>query len=162
MPIFTQARTRDRLRTALRRDTGESVLDPDYRPDDLVELDEAQASPDASSYGPSFPFGPSDVQVVAPVTTLAEQVELDIRSLLLTAPGETIGDPNFGVGARQFLFNSSIDSSADTALISRIQNQMETYYPSVKISNLRVFTVDDTKYVEMVVTLGATTVSVTV
>jgi len=153
---------RERLRTGLRRDTGESVLDQDYRPGDLIEIEEAQARPDSTSYGASFPFGPSDTAPLSPVETLEEQLELDITSLLLTNPGEAIGDSNFGVGARQFLFDSEMGSSIDSNLISRIENQMESYYPSVKISNLRVFTVDNTKYIEMIVSLGGTSISVTV
>jgi len=159
---YIESSNRERLRTGLRRDTGQSLLDQDYRAGDLVEIEEAQARPDSTSYGASLPFGPSDVSPVSSVETLAEQLELDITSLLLTNPGEAIGDPEFGVGARQFLFDSEAGSSIDASLISRIESQMESYYAAVKISNLRVFTVDNTKYIEMIVSLGGLSVSVTV
>lgn len=159
---YIESSNRERLRTGLRRDTGQSLLDQDHRPGDLIEVEEAQARPDSTSYGPSVPFGPSDVSPVSYVETLEEQLELDITSLLLTNPGEAIGDPKFGVGARQFLFDSEVGSSIDGGLISRIELQMERYYPAVKILNLRVFTVDNIKYLEMIVSLGGTSISVTV
>jgi len=162
MSKYSLLERRQRLASGLRRDTGHSILDQDFRPDDILEVEEAQARPEASSYGPSFPFGPSDVHTISAVTSFKEQLEMDITSLLLTSPGEAVGDPDFGVGARQFLFESSNNSASDAALISRIQNQMEEYYSSVKILNLRVFTVEDTKHVELVVSVGGTTVSVTV
>ena len=110
---YTLPSARERLRTGLRRDVGRSIMDPDYRPSDLVETGEAEARPDISSYGPSLPFGPSESDVVAPVTELEEQIELDLTSLLLTSPGECIDDPDFGVGAQRFLFDSALDSSVD-------------------------------------------------
>jgi len=159
---FVLPSSRQRLKKGFRRDPGRSILDPDFRPSDLIEVEEAAARPDISSYGPSLPFGPSDSDAVAPVVSLQEQLELDITSLLLTLPGECIDDPVFGVGAQAILFDSFSDPDTDSTLIRKIEMQMETYYPSVKISNLRVFTVDDTKYVEMVASLGGTSVSITV
>lgn len=162
MASYIPKSKRDRMAVGLRRDPSYSVLDQDIRPEDLVEVEEAQTRPTVTTYGPSFPIGPSDVSTITGVQTLEQEIVQDIKCLLLTSPGECISDPSFGVGAKQLIFESQFDSSVDRFLLEQIKSQMETYYPSVQISRLEVFTVDDTKQVEMVASLGGSTVSVTI
>tara|TARA_R110002074_G_scaffold331978_1_gene502385 strand:+ start:457 stop:945 length:489 start_codon:yes stop_codon:yes gene_type:complete len=162
MASYIPKSRRDRLLSGLRRDGSYSVLDPDIRPEDLLEIEESQARPSATSYGPDFPIGPTDVSTISGVETLEKQLYLDIRSLLLTSPGECISDKDFGVGLNQLIFESQFDTSVDRFAIDQIKSQMETYYPAVQISRLEVFTVDNVKKIELVVSLGGTSVSVTI
>ena len=85
MPVYRVRKTRARLGTEdeLRRDFSDSILDPDYRPVDIEQLEESEYISSFKSFGPSFPFGPGDTSVVEPVTTLEEEMYLNVQSLLL-------------------------------------------------------------------------------
>ena len=55
--------------------------------------------------------------------------------LLLTAPGERVMDPNFGVGMRKFIFE--MDHPNTYANISaKIHKQVQKYLPYIEIENI--------------------------
>ncbi len=55
--------------------------------------------------------------------------------ILLTAPGERIMDPEFGVGMRNFLFEQN-DISTYTKIKSKINRQVKKYLPFVDIEEV--------------------------
>ena len=57
------------------------------------------------------------------------------ENILLTNPGENLGDPNFGVGLRGFLFNPSVTLYD---LERTISNQLAAYARGIKILNVAV------------------------
>lgn len=164
MPIFRPRTSRPRLSTSseLRTDFADSILDPDLLPSDIDELEESEVLPFIASFGPSFPFGPTDTSVLAPVTDLETEINQNIQSLLLTSPGECIGDPFFGVGVKEFIFASESDGSVKSILTDRIREQITKYYPAVRILNLEFFDEGEAKRIKLVVSLMGTTTSVTV
>ena len=52
--------------------------------------------------------------------------------LILTDPGERVMDPNFGVGARSFLF-SNFTTDVFSRIESKIRSQVETYIPMITV-----------------------------
>tara|TARA_R100000697_G_scaffold105034_1_gene118664 strand:+ start:36 stop:434 length:399 start_codon:yes stop_codon:yes gene_type:complete len=66
--------------------------------------------------------------------TYKDQVEQNFKTLMLTAPGERIMNPDFGVGLRHFLFEQKI--LVVPRIKQRIHNQVRKYMPYVKINRL--------------------------
>ena len=69
-------------------------------------------------------------------TEIKEIVKFNIKSTILTAPGERRGDPNFGVGARTFLFD--MENASYSVLRQRILSQIQEYVPYCFIQELFV------------------------
>ena len=72
--------------------------------------------------------------------TLGEVVTQNLKMLILTTQGERIMHPDFGVGARNFLF----DTKAETfqSLKSTIISQVRQFIPFVKIISIGSFDVN--------------------
>jgi len=65
-----------------------------------------------------------------------ELVKQNFKNLIMTAPGERVMDPQFGVGIRNFLFEN--DSALLYSNISnRITEQTKKYMPFVGIVDIR-------------------------
>ena len=55
--------------------------------------------------GPKLPLQRDDINGnYSLITSYAEEVKQNFKNLLLTAPGERMMNPDFGVGLRNFLF----------------------------------------------------------
>ena len=72
--------------------------------------------------------------------TLGEVIKQNLKMLMLTTPGERIMHPEFGIGARNFLF----DTKAETlqSLKSEINTQVRKYIPFIKIISVNLFDVN--------------------
>ena len=88
------------------------------------------------NYSPALPLtlSPRDgafenLQDLISVTTQ------NLKMILLTAPGERIMDPEFGVGMRNFLFEQN-DISTYTKIKSKINRQVKKYLPFVDIEEV--------------------------
>jgi len=85
-----------------------------------------------------------------------EVVKQNIKMLILTAPGERMMDPNFGVGARNFLFENAV--LVKPRLYTKIKQQVSYYMSYVTIRNLDIFNLNDNHEIvvtpSMVHTLG--------
>ena len=68
-------------------------------------------------------------------TTYLEEIKQNFRNLLLTSPGERVMIPSFGVGLRNFLFESR--KHAIPKIRQRIDGQVARYMPFVKITKLQ-------------------------
>lgn len=55
--------------------------------------------------------------------SIKQNTKQNVKMLLLTAPGERIMFPDYGVGLRNFLF----ENSPESAIISRIKSQVRKY-----------------------------------
>ena len=69
------------------------------------------------------------------VNTAAGIVRQDLTILLMTAPGERIMNPDFGVGLRRFLFEPMIRPTFG-AIEDRIKSQVKKYLPFITIQNI--------------------------
>lgn len=72
--------------------------------------------------------------------TIGEVARQNIKMVVLTSPGERIMDPEFGVGARNYLFESEV--ATHTSLRSKIMQQVKKYVPFVKIIGISMTNVD--------------------
>ena len=67
--------------------------------------------------------------------THKQLVNQNFKMLILTAPGERIMDPQFGVGLRNFLFE--IDSPfVRTSIMEKIDEQVNRYMPYLEIVDI--------------------------
>jgi len=69
--------------------------------------------------------------------SLQEVVQQNLKNLVLTAPGERVMQPNFGVGARRFLFEQ-INGDSFNRLTSKIYEQVRAYMSFVIIEDIQI------------------------
>jgi len=85
--------------------------------------------------GPQIPLQRDEVfGQFSLITTYKEEIKQNLKNLLLTAPGEKIMNPDFGVGLRNFLFDPRQETIIN--IRQRIQNQITKYMPFIR--NLKV------------------------
>jgi len=74
--------------------------------------------------------------------TLAENVQQNFKNLVLTAPGERVMIPEFGVGLRNYLFeNNELGTQAEIA--EKINEQTNIYMPFVTIEDIEFYEESD-------------------
>ena len=73
--------------------------------------------------------------------TFGEVVKQNVKMVILTAPGERIMDPNFGVCIRNFLFD--VEPVAINNLRTKIQSQLKKYVPFVKVIDIKLLPLKD-------------------
>ena len=69
------------------------------------------------------------------IRTHIEEIKQNFKNLLLTAPGERMMNPDFGVGLRHFLFEPK--DHAISAIRQRLDGQVSRYMPFVQINRLQ-------------------------
>jgi phage baseplate assembly protein W len=69
--------------------------------------------------------------------TLTQVAAQNLRMVILTSPGERIMFPEFGVGIRRYLFEQNTTSTLGV-IRSRIEQQVSTYLPYIRILDLSV------------------------
>ncbi len=67
--------------------------------------------------------------------TYLEMIKQNFKMLVLTSPGERIMYPTFGVGLRNFLFESADERTYDL-IRERILQQTQKYMPFVEVNNI--------------------------
>ena len=68
-----------------------------------------------------------------------EVVKQNFKNLMLTAPGERVMDPDFGVGLRNYLFEQNTPD-LQGIISAKIQEQVSIYMPFVRIVNISFYT----------------------
>ena len=69
-------------------------------------------------------------------TTFEELARQNLKMLVLTAPGERIMDPNFGVGLKGYLFEMNMPSTY-AQISSRIESQVGQYLDYIRIDDIQ-------------------------
>lgn len=69
------------------------------------------------------------------ITSYTEEVKQNFKNLLLTAPGERMMNPDFGIGLRHFLFEPKQD--AISKIRQRVEGQVSRYMPFVQIEKIQ-------------------------
>jgi hypothetical protein len=70
---------------------------------------------------------------------IVRMIKQNFKMLLLTVPGERVMEPNFGVGIKAYLF-SNYQEGIEGQISSRINEQVNTYMPMIKIRDIQFFT----------------------
>lgn len=71
-----------------------------------------------------------------------------ITRIMMTSPGERVGQPFFGVGLRNFIFDQ-VDDTTIEQLDSRIREQIASYEPRVNLDNLTITTQDNSMLIKL-------------
>ena len=101
-----------------------SVLEKDLDPDVKIGIPLPMNHIDGSGFFPG-------------TSTTLSQTSSNIRNLLLTNKGERLGQPEFGCGLLQILFEPMSDTLLDDVK-STIEEAIAQWLPHVLISNLNV------------------------
>jgi|TARA_R110000822_G_scaffold17729_1_gene59392 phage baseplate assembly protein W len=73
--------------------------------------------------------------------TTKEAVRQNFKNLILTAPGERVMDPQFGVGLRNYLFEQ-INDVLYSKIATRIREQVRSYIPFIFIEHISFESMD--------------------
>ncbi len=76
----------------------------------------------------------------AATTTSLETARANLRNLLLTAPGERLFHPDFGLNPRRMLFENFFDQDAYK---DRVHAQVSKHLPYLTIDDVLISTADD-------------------
>ena len=82
--------------------------------------------------GVAFPL--DETNVFNSTETLMDQAKSNLLNLLLTAPGERVNLPEFGVGLKHLLFEQNIDLKT---LRAKIATQAAFYVPNISVINVQ-------------------------
>jgi len=89
-----------------------------------------------SALGPKLPLFRDETNgSFSLIYSLAEEVKQYIKNILLTAPGERMMNPDFGIGVRNFLFLPR--QQITTELRQRIEGQVARYMPFLQIKKIQ-------------------------
>ena len=100
-----------------------------------------------SAIGPKLPLMTDDIfGHFSLVTEYKDEIQQNLKNLLLTAPGERVMIPEFGVGLRNFLFEPRQHSIVQ--IRQRIQNQITRYMPFIRNSRVMFDHSSDDEYLE--------------
>ena len=95
----------------------------------------------AVGYSPSLPLQPDPTDGFYKLTkTLGEVTQQNLKMLILTTPGERIMHPDFGVGARNYLFEH--EESVYQSLNVEIVAQVRKYIPYIEIIDISTYNIN--------------------
>ena len=80
----------------------------------------------------SLPLTLSDEYGYEMLTDLKSVFKQNLKTLILTEPGERVMDPSYGVGIRKFLFEN-FSQSLLSNIDSKIREQARSYIPAINI-----------------------------
>jgi len=86
-----------------------------------------------------LPVALSDTDGIGTTKTIVETLRQNLKTLVLTNPGERVMEPGFGVGLNKFLFERFTESTY-ASIQEAIVEQVKTYMPQIAIKNFQVFT----------------------
>jgi uncharacterized protein len=89
-----------------------------------------------SGFSPSLPLRRDPTYVgFALNDTMLDVIKQNFKHLVLTAPGERMMIPDFGVGIRNYLFETN-DPLTHSAIRSGLSSQIKKYMPFISILNV--------------------------
>ena len=87
--------------------------------------------------GPKLPISKDDIDGhYVLIKTLSEEIQQNLKHLVMTNPGERVMDIQFGVGIRRFLFEQMVPQTEEKIDV-KIRSQVKKYLPFVKINSIR-------------------------
>jgi phage baseplate assembly protein W len=88
-----------------------------------------------ASLAVKLPITRNDVDGYTMIKDFKTLIAQNLKMLILTAPGERVMDPEFGVGIRTYLFEN-YDSSIYVNIERNIREQVKLYLPVVTIVDI--------------------------
>ena len=86
---------------------------------------------------PKLPLAQSGELDYRHVDEYGDLIRQNFKNLILTIPGERVMDPDFGIGVQQYLFESSLATSA-SSIKSATARKVQKYMPFVNLQNVIV------------------------
>ena len=90
---------------------------------------------------PKLPLKRDPEDGYALTKTYKQVARQNLKMIVLTAPGERIMDPTFGVGLRNYLFRQNIPATWNE-IEGKIKNQVKRYIPFITIRSITFDTGD--------------------
>ena len=88
-----------------------------------------------ASLSPKLPLTLDSGDGYTSIKKMKTLIKQNFKMLVLTNPGERVMNPDFGVGIRQFLFES-FESDVYARIDSKIREQVALYLPIVAIQSI--------------------------
>lgn len=88
------------------------------------------------SVGIALPLGSSNNGYFATNYTTKDQIKTNLRNLILTEPGERIGNPEFGTPLRRFIFEPYMEGEFEAGIEDAITTSVNTYMPYLNIESI--------------------------
>jgi len=100
--------------------------------------------------GLSFPLGRHNGGFFKQTQTVLEQTKHNLKNLLLTVPGERVGQPTFGSALHQSVFEPLADEGQwEEEISTSINEAISIWMPHVTISKLDISFVDNIVNIEL-------------
>lgn len=88
-----------------------------------------------TGFSPSLPLKKVKSEGIVLNQSIVDVAKQNLKTVLLTVPGERMMDMNFGVGLKKYLFEQNIGQQ-NTSLKSKIIQQVNKYLPYIHIQDL--------------------------
>jgi hypothetical protein len=88
------------------------------------------------SVGLSLPIGGANNGYFAVNYTTKNQIKSNLKNLILTEPGERLGNPKFGTPLRKFIFETYSGGQFEMDIEETITTAVSTYLPYVTIESI--------------------------
>ena len=89
-----------------------------------------------ASFGVELPIRQDSSDGFAMIKNIKKLATQNLKMLILTAPGERVMEPEFGVGVREFLFEH-FGPSTYSKIENKIREQVEIYMPIITIEDIQ-------------------------
>ncbi|MAH44368.1 hypothetical protein CMI37_00970 [Candidatus Pacearchaeota archaeon] len=89
-----------------------------------------------ASFGVALPVTRNDVNGYTVIDDFKTLIKQNLKMLILTAPGERVMTPNFGVGVRNYLFQN-VGSEVFSEIENKIREQVKRYLSGVTILQVK-------------------------
>ena len=89
------------------------------------------------SFGVKLPVTQDSGDGFTSLVSFAETIKQNFKMLVLTDPGERVMVPNYGVGAKTYLFEN-YGTGVEGKLKSKIMKQVALYLPVVSINDIMI------------------------
>ena len=96
----------------------------------------------ASTLAPRLPLSKDQRHGYSMLTTTRQTTKQNFKCLMLTAPGERIMDPEFGVGLYKYIFRLK-NRDLETEIKRNIRGQVKKYMPFVEVRQVNFQTNND-------------------
>tara|TARA_R110002110_G_scaffold132910_5_gene314925 strand:+ start:1778 stop:2179 length:402 start_codon:yes stop_codon:yes gene_type:complete len=88
-------------------------------------------------YGPRWPLKRGNHDTYQIYTEFKSQINFYLKTLLLTAPGENISSPTYGVGLRRYLFEQNTEE-VHSVIRTAIYDQIGSFMSYLRVKSVRV------------------------
>jgi phage baseplate assembly protein W len=88
------------------------------------------------SVGLALPIGGASNGYFAVNYTTKNQIKSNLKNLILTEPGERLGNPKFGTPLRKFIFEPYVEGEFENKIENTITTAIKTYLPYVNIIDI--------------------------